>query len=91
MKNSMVKEAQVLLAQAELEGDGLIRKAQGRVIQIQEEIQELKEERVRFREELRGVIRTYSALLEAGEHQSQEQDGEGLEGNLLLMRQAARK
>lgn len=91
MKAKMIKEAQVVVAQAELEGEHIIYKAQERVIQLQEEIQELKNDRIRFREELRGIINTYQSLLEAGEKQSEQNDGQAVETNVRVMTPKLRK
>ena len=85
MRNNMVKEAQVILAQAELEGDQIICHAHERVMALQQEIQGLKEERIRLREEMRGQLRTYMSLLEAGEAKAAVEDAESIENNLRLM------
>ncbi len=85
MKANMVKEAQVIVAQAELEADAIIHRAQDRLIHLQEEIQDLKEQRVRFREEVRSALRTHLLMLEAGEQTAVEEDDEGLENNLMVM------
>ncbi|HUT53516.1 MAG TPA: DivIVA domain-containing protein [bacterium] len=90
MKNNMVKEAQVIVAQAELEHDSIIRRAQDRVITLQDEIQALKDDRVRFREELRSLLRTYLALLESGEKGAVVQDDEA-DTNLRIMPARVRK
>jgi len=91
MKSNMVKEAQVIIAQAELEADTIIQKAHDRVIQLQEEIQELKEQRIRFREEVRSTIRTYASLLESSDEKQKEGDEEGIETNLMVMNPRKRK
>jgi len=91
MKNNMVKEAQAIVAQAELEHDHIIRRAQDRVIELQDEIHDLKEDRVRFREELRSTINTFMALLEAGEHKARQDDQDAVESNLRVMPARARK
>lgn len=84
MRNNMVKEAQVILAQAELEGDQIIRRAHERVMELQEEIQDLKEDRMRMREELRALLRTYTNLLEAGEDKTRAEDA-AADTNLRVM------
>ena len=91
MRNNMVKEAQVILAQAELEGDQIIRGAHDRVIQLQEEIQGLKQERIRLTEELRAVLRTYLAMLEAGDDRRRQDDAAVIANNLRIMAPGARK
>jgi cell division initiation protein len=90
MKNNMVKEAQAIVGQAELERDCIIRRAQDRVIELQSEISSLQDDRVRFREELRGLIRTYLALLEAGEKRAEDDDLEA-DTNLRVMPARMRK
>lgn len=85
MRNNMVKEAQVILAQAELEGDQIICKAHERVMALQQEIQGLKEERIRLREELRASLRTYTSLLELDETKAKVEDESAIENNLRLM------
>ena len=85
MRNNMVKEAQVILAQAELEGDQIICHAHERVMQLQQEIQGLKEDRIRMREELRATLRTYNSLLEVDETRTKVEDAAAIENNLRLM------
>jgi len=90
MKNNMIKEAQAILAQAELEAEAIIRKAHERVIEIHGEIQDMKEQRIRVQEELRKMLRTHLALIEAQEEKARE-DRERIEDNLRLMPARKRK
>jgi cell division initiation protein len=85
MKANMVKEAQAIVAQAELEHDVIIRRAQERALELQEEIQDLRDDRVRFREELRSLLKTYLALIEAGEEKEKREAAEEVESNLMVM------
>ncbi len=85
MKNNMLKEAQVVVAQAELEAEQIINKGRERLVRIQDDIMDLKAERTRLREELRSVIRTYGSLLEAGEERDKEEDEDGIESTLRVM------
>jgi cell division initiation protein len=87
MKAKMLKEAQVVVAQAELEGEAIIRQAQTRVIQLQDEIRSLRDDRIRAREELRALINTYSALLEAGESLTEHEAIDEDDGVLCVMPQ----
>jgi cell division initiation protein len=84
MRAKMLKEAQVVVAQAELEGEAIIRQAQTRVIQLQDEIRSLRDDRIRAREELRALINTYSALLSAGEAPAKS-EAEAEDGVLCMM------
>jgi len=85
MKDNMLKEAQVVVAQAELEAEQIINKGRQRLVQIQDDIMDLKAERTRLREELRSVLRTYTSLLEAGEEKEKDEDEEGIESTLRVM------
>ncbi len=85
MKNSMVKEAQAILAQAELEAEAIIHKAHERVIQLQEDVQDLKEQRVRAREELRSVLNTHMALIEVGLDRVEEEREAREDSNLRVL------
>ena len=91
MKNNMVKEAQAIVAQAELESDSILRRAHERVIDIQDEIQELKDQRIRAREEVRSILNTHIALIEAGEIKASKELIEEPEGNLMIMRPRKRE
>jgi len=85
MKSNLLKEAQLVIAQAEMEADHIIRQAHDRVLHLQDEVRALKDERVRLREELRCVLRTYSGLLDAGESKSLDGDAHGIENTLRVM------
>lgn len=91
MKNNMVKEAQAIVAQAELESDFIIRRAQERVVEMQAEIHGLKEDRARLREQLRSILNTYYALIEVGEQRDREQAAEAIESNLRVMPRKTKK
>jgi cell division initiation protein len=84
MKAKMLKEAQAVVAQAELEAESIIAHAQARVLELQAEIRGLRDDRIRAREELRALINTYTALLEADEHAGRSED-DNMAGILCVM------
>ena len=58
------KEAEVMVAEAELRAEKLLHTAQKRVTKVLEDVADLKRQKVRALEELRGVLRTHERLLE---------------------------
>ncbi len=76
MKNNMVKEAQVVLSEAELEAEKIIRQAQERAIELEEELRELKNQRTRLIEELRSILNTHLKMLQAVEESARKKDEE---------------
>ena len=58
------KEAQLILSDAELRAEKILHSAHGRVTKIVEEMNDLRRQRVRFIEELRGVVNTHARLLD---------------------------
>jgi cell division initiation protein len=73
MKNNVVKEAQVILSEAELEADRILERAQGRVVELEEKILELKRSRILLEEDLRATLTTHLKLLEVGKEAEAEQ------------------
>ena len=72
MKNNVVKEAQVILSEAELEADRIQSRAQERVVELEEKIQELKRARLLLEEELRATLTTHLKLLNVGREEETE-------------------
>jgi len=64
MKSNVVKEAQVILSEAELEAERLLMRAQERTVELEGKISELKRQRLLAEEGLRGVLTTHLKLLE---------------------------
>ena len=72
MKNNVVKEAQVILSEAELEAERIQERAQVRVVELEEKIQELKRERLLLEEDLRATLVTHLKLLDVGREEEAE-------------------
>lgn len=67
MRVQAKKEADLVIAEAEMKGERIIHHAHSRMLTILEEITDLKRERVKLTESLRHVLSTHSKLLEVGE------------------------
>jgi len=68
MKNNMAKEAQVVLAEAEMEAEKILRQSHERAIELEGEIRELRNQRLKMTEEMRAILSTHQKLLDmAGE------------------------
>jgi cell division initiation protein len=77
MKQNVAKEAQIILSEAEMEADRIIKKAHERVISLQDEISDLKRQRLRAEEDLRGMLTTHLKLLDiASEEEAESAAGE---------------
>ena len=63
-KTNARKEAELLMKEAELKAEGLIRDAQEKVIKIHEDIVDLKGIRRHFKEELKRLLENHMRMLE---------------------------
>jgi cell division initiation protein len=75
-KTNARKEAELLIKEAELKAEGLIKDAQEKVIKIHEDIVDLKGIRRHFKEELKRLIENHTRMLEhdsyrEGEHREE--------------------
>ncbi len=73
-KTNARKEAELILREAELKADSLIREAQDRVVKIHEDIVDLKGIRRHFKEELKRLIESHVRMLEFDELRESEED-----------------
>jgi cell division initiation protein len=63
-KTNARKEAELLIKEADLKADSMIREAQEKVIKIHEDIVDLKGIRRHFKEEMKRLIESHSRMLE---------------------------
>lgn len=84
IKHAARKDAEIIVGQAELEADKILQNAHGRLIQVMDDIQELKRQRAVLREGLRGMINTHQKLLDL--HGDEEQEARGIEEKLKVLR-----
>ncbi|VAX31907.1 Cell division initiation protein DivIVA [hydrothermal vent metagenome] len=73
-KTNARKEAELILREAELKADTLIKDAQERVVKIHEDIVDLKGIRRHFKEELKRLIESHVRMLEFDELRESEED-----------------
>lgn len=66
MKANATKEAQLLISEAELKGERIVIDAEKRLIDLNNQIQELKREKVQFESGFKGMLDTYYKLLALG-------------------------
>jgi len=64
MKNNMAKEAQIILSEAEMEAEKIVRQAHERAMELEAEIRELRNQRLKMIEELRSILNTHLKMLE---------------------------
>ena len=63
-KTNSRKEAELLIKEAELKAEGMIREAQEKVIKIHEDIVDLKRIRRHFKEEMKRLIESHSRMID---------------------------
>ncbi|MEC4685144.1 MAG: DivIVA domain-containing protein [Nitrospirota bacterium] len=73
-KTNARKEAELILREAELKADTLIKDAQERVVKIHEDIVDLKGIRRHFKEELKRLIESHVRMLEFDEVRESEEE-----------------
>ncbi|GAB4483574.1 MAG: DivIVA domain-containing protein [Thermodesulfovibrionales bacterium] len=78
-KTNARKEAELILKEAELRADTIMREAQEKVIKIHEDITDLKGIRRHFKEELKRLIDHHLRMIEFDSERDQEQRGEASE------------
>lgn len=71
-KSNARKEAELLIKEAELKADSLIKDAQEKVIKIHEDIVDLKGVRRHFKEELKRLIENHMRMLDFDVYREQE-------------------
>ncbi|MGD0883281.1 MAG: DivIVA domain-containing protein [Thermodesulfovibrionales bacterium] len=75
-KTNARKEAELLIREADLKADSLLKEAQDRVVKIHEDIVDLKGIRRHFKEELKRLIESHLRMLEFDKEREGEQTGE---------------
>ncbi len=64
MKAAAKKEAELVISEAELQGEKVVADAQRKLVQIIDDINELKRQRVQFEAQLKGIVEGHLKLLE---------------------------
>ncbi len=71
-KTNARKEAELIVKEAELRADAIVREAQDKVVKIHEDIVDLKGIRTHFKEELKRLIESHLKMLEFDEVREEE-------------------
>jgi len=87
MKENAQKSAELIIAEAEVKSEKIISKANNRLVQLQEEISELKRQRMQMEVQLSSVIESHSRLLEMSREEQKDIDNDELK--ITLMKQPA--
>ncbi|MEW6738365.1 MAG: DivIVA domain-containing protein [Nitrospirota bacterium] len=75
-KTNARKEAELILKEAELKADTMIKEAQEKVVKIHEDIVDLKGIRRHFKEEIKRLIDSHLKMLEFDKEREGEESGE---------------
>jgi cell division initiation protein len=76
-KTNARKEAELIVKEAELKADTLIKQAQEKVIKIHEDIVDLKGIRTHFKEELKRMVEGHLKMLEFDREREEDEEKEG--------------
>ncbi len=79
-KTNARKEAELIVKEAELKADTLIREAQEKVIKIHEDIVDLKGIRTHFKEELKRMIESHLKMIEFDREREGYEERGGVKG-----------
>jgi cell division initiation protein len=74
-KTNAKKEAELIVKEAELRADSLIKQAQEKVIKIHEDIVDLKGIRTHFKEELKRMVEGHLKMIEFDKEREEEEGG----------------
>jgi len=74
-KTNARKEAELIVKEAELKADSLLKEAQEKVIKIHEDIVDLKGIRRHFKEEVRRMVESHLKMIEFDKEREEEQEG----------------
>ncbi|MFO7665373.1 MAG: DivIVA domain-containing protein [Desulfobacterales bacterium] len=83
MKENAQKSAELIIAEAEVKSEKIISRANNRLIQLQEEISELKRQRMQMEAQLSSVIESHSRLLEMSREEQKIIDNDELKIKLM--------
>jgi len=75
-KTNARKEAELLIREAEIKADGVMKEAQDKVVKIHEDIVDLKGIRRHFKEELKRLIESHMRMLEFDKEREGQEAGD---------------
>ena len=74
MKNNARKKAELIIAEAEVKGEKILKGAHHRLAQLHDDITELKRQRVQIDVQIRSIIEAHSKLLDMSKDEMQNID-----------------
>lgn len=74
MKENARKSSELIIADAEIKAEKILNTAHNRLAQLQEDINELKRQRLQVEVQIRSVLEAHSKLLEIGKEEAAAQD-----------------
>ncbi|NOZ86886.1 MAG: DivIVA domain-containing protein [Deltaproteobacteria bacterium] len=74
IKSAARKEADVVVSQAEIQAEKILRGAQDRLVGVLEDIRELKRQRAQLWSNMKGILDSHSKLLEVQARAEEEED-----------------
>ncbi|OGQ84969.1 MAG: hypothetical protein A2289_12480 [Deltaproteobacteria bacterium RIFOXYA12_FULL_58_15] len=77
IRDQAKKEAQIIVTEAEVRAEKILHNAHSRVIKVTDEVNDLRRQRVRAIEDLRGILNTHTKLLETYDAKEHENEVEG--------------
>jgi cell division initiation protein len=84
MKDNAQKSAEVIIADAEVKAEKILIRANSRLVRLQEDISELKRQRVQMEVRIASIIEAHSRLLEMGREEQKEIDEDDAKIKLLV-------
>jgi cell division initiation protein len=83
MKENAEKQAELIIAEAEIKADKIIHHAQNRLNHLQEDITELRRQRVQIEVELNAVIDAHAKLLQISQESMRTADADNAKVAIL--------
>ncbi|MFN0062341.1 MAG: DivIVA domain-containing protein [Myxococcaceae bacterium] len=87
LQQAAKKEADIVLAQAEQQAERIVLHAHQKLVQVVEDINELKRQRVQFESQVRSVVDAHLKLLETFRPDFAEKEWERIEDNVAFLSQ----
>ncbi|MBI5874645.1 MAG: DivIVA domain-containing protein [Deltaproteobacteria bacterium] len=76
LKNNARKEAELIISEAKIQADAMMKKAHERAVQIQGEIFQLKKQRLEMQTSIKTILEHHANLLSLGGQEAAKQDAE---------------
>jgi cell division initiation protein len=87
LKEAAKKEAEIVLADAENQAEKIVQNAHLKLVQVVDDINELKRQRVQFESQVRSVLMAHQKLLETFSSSNQPEQAERIDDNVAFLAQ----